>query len=150
MIPVNTSAVSGVALSKIDGEIKILMMKRVKGMFWCHVAGKIENNEKGWEAITREFREETKIEVSELYNAEYLEQFYEVETNRIMIIPAFVALCPPNQEIFLNEEHTEFRWCSLDEAKNLASFPNQKRLYIHVWECFVNNQPSKLMAIELS
>ena len=150
MIPVNTSVVSGVALSEIDGETKILMMKRAKEGFWCHVAGKIENNEKGWEAIIREFREETKIEVSDLYNAEYLEQFYEAEKNRIMIIPVFVILCPPNQEVLLNEEHTEFKWCSLSEAKALAPFPNQKRLYSHIWEYFVNDKPSVLMAIKFS
>ena len=42
MIPVNTSVVSGVALSEFDGETKILMIKRVNGGFWCHVAGKID------------------------------------------------------------------------------------------------------------
>ena len=125
-------------------------MERAKEGFWCHVAGKIENDEKAWETIIREFREETKIEVCELYNAECLEQFYEAETNRIMLIPAFVVFCPPNQKVILNEEHTEFKWCTLNEAKVLASFPNQKRLYIHVWEHFVTNKPSKLMAINFS
>lgn len=33
MIPLNSSVVSGVALSKIDGEVKMLLMKRVKGGF---------------------------------------------------------------------------------------------------------------------
>jgi dATP pyrophosphohydrolase len=55
MIPLNTSIVSGVALSKIDGEVKILLMKRVKGGFWCHVAGSIEEDETGIDAIIREF-----------------------------------------------------------------------------------------------
>ena len=85
MIPVNTSVVSGVAISEIDGETKILMMKRLKGDFWCHVAGSIEGKEKAWEAIVREFREETQIKVENLYNAEYLEQFYEAHSNELMI-----------------------------------------------------------------
>ncbi|MFA0678198.1 DNA mismatch repair protein MutT, partial [Vibrio sp. 10N.222.51.A6] len=33
MIPLNTSIVSGVALSEIDGQMKMLLMKRVKGEF---------------------------------------------------------------------------------------------------------------------
>ncbi|ELV8627360.1 NUDIX domain-containing protein, partial [Vibrio cidicii] len=66
MIPIKTSVVSGVALSQIDGVTKMLLMKRVKGGYWCHVAGTIERNETGWQAIIREFREETQIEVTSL------------------------------------------------------------------------------------
>ncbi|GAM59924.1 NTP pyrophosphohydrolase [Vibrio ishigakensis] len=93
MIPVNTSIVSGVALSKMDGETKMLLMKRVKGGFWCHVAGSIEAGETGSEAIVREFLEETQIEVSDLYNAQFLEKFFEAEVNVIQLIPVFVVLC---------------------------------------------------------
>lgn len=57
MIPLSSSVVSGVALSKIDGEVKMLLMKRVKGGFWCHVAGSIEQGETGIDAIVREFKE---------------------------------------------------------------------------------------------
>ena len=42
MIPIRCKTVSGVALSTIDGETKLLVMKRVKGGFWCHVAGTVE------------------------------------------------------------------------------------------------------------
>ena len=150
MIPVNTSVVSGVAVSEIDGENKILMMKRAKGGFWCHVAGSIENEEKGWEAIIREFAEETQIKVSNLFSAEYIEQFYEPHSNRIMIIPAFVVICEKNQKVTLNEEHTEYKWCSLEEAQNIATFPNQKKLYSHVWEYFIKQKPSELMVVKFS
>ena len=45
MIPIRCKAISGVALSTIDGETKLLVMKRVKGGFWCHVAGTVEAGE---------------------------------------------------------------------------------------------------------
>lgn len=60
MIPIRSIAVSAVLLSEIEGELKILMMKRVKGNFWCHVVGKLEGNETAWQAILREIDEETK------------------------------------------------------------------------------------------
>jgi dATP pyrophosphohydrolase len=139
MIPLNTSIVSGVALSKIDGEEKILLMKRVKGGFWCHVAGSIEEEETGIDAIIREFKEETQIEVSNLFNAQFLEQFYEASVNVIQLIPVFVVMCPPEQEVVLNEEHTEYKWCSLEEALELAPFPNQHAVFKHVWSYFVEH-----------
>ena len=150
MIPLNTSVVSGVALSEIEGETKILMMKRVNGGFWCHVAGKIEGEEAGWQAIIREFYEETQIQVTTLYGAAFLEQFYEADNDRIMVIPAFAVMCSANQKVTLNFEHTEYKWCSLAEAKDIATFPNQKLLYDHVWQFFVLNKPSKLMEIDIS
>ncbi len=149
MIPVNTSVVSGVAISEIDGEPKMLLMKRVKGEFWCHVAGSIEAGEKGWQAIIREFDEETKIPPHSLYNAQFMEQFYEASVEIIELIPVFVVMCPPDQPVTLNEEHTEYRWCSLEEAKQLAPFPNQHAVYDHVWAWFVNRQPIERFKIEL-
>ncbi|MDN3680927.1 NUDIX domain-containing protein [Vibrio tapetis subsp. quintayensis] len=149
MIPVNTSVVSGVAISEIDGEPKMLLMKRVKGKFWCHVAGSIEAGEKGWQAIIREFDEETKIPPHALYNAQFMEQFYEASVEVIELIPVFVVMCPANQEVILNEEHTEFRWCTLEEAKQLAPFPNQHAVYDHVWAWFVNRQPNERFKMKL-
>ncbi len=75
MIPIRCHTVSGVALSTVQDETRLLMMKRVKGGFWCHVAGTVEAGETGWQTIVREFREETGIVVHELYNGQYLEQF---------------------------------------------------------------------------
>ncbi|MDK9736952.1 NUDIX domain-containing protein [Vibrio sp. D404a] len=150
MIPLNTSIVSGVALSEIEGQMKMLIMKRVKGGFWCHVAGSIENNETGWQAIVREFKEETEIDVQALYNAQFLEQFYEHYSNVIELIPVFAVVCPPDQEVILNDEHTEYRWCTLEEAKQLAPFPNQHAVYDHVWQYFVDKEPNPLYRVKLS
>lgn len=149
MIPLNSSVVSGVALSKIDGEVKMLLMKRVKGGFWCHVAGSIEENETGIDAIIREFKEETQIEVSNLYNAQFLEQFYEASVNVIQLIPVFVVMCSPEQEVTLNEEHTEYKWCSLEEALELAPFPNQHAVFKHVWSYFVEKPVNALYRVDI-
>lgn len=107
MIPIRCKAVSGVALTTVDGETRLLVMKRVKGGFWCHVAGTVE------------------------------------------VVPVFVVYCPPNQAVTLNDEHTEYRWCSLAEAKALVSFPGQKALYDHIWHHFVDNAPSPLMRVDI-
>ncbi len=150
MIPIYSKVVSGVALSQVGGETKMVLMKRLKEGFWCHVAGKVEAGETGWQAIVREFLEETQIAVKELYNGEYLEQFYEPSKNRIEVIPVFVVICPPEQPIVLNPEHTEYRWCSLEEAKSVVPFPNQMALYDHIWKHFVVEKPSSYMKIEVS
>ncbi|MFM5813593.1 NUDIX pyrophosphatase [Aeromonas dhakensis] len=150
MIPIHCHTVSGVALSTVQGETRLLMMKRVKGGFWCHVAGTVEAGETGWQTIVREFREETGIRVCELYTAHYLEQFYESASNTVEVVPVFVVYCPPNQVVTLNDEHTEYRWCTLAEAKALVSFPGQQALYDHLWHYFVENSPSALMRVAMT
>ena len=150
MIPIRCHSVSGVAISTVQGETRLLMMKRVKGDFWCHVAGTVEAGETGWQTIIREFGEETGIRVCELYTAHYLEQFYESASNTVEVVPVFVVYCPPNQVVTLNHEHTEYRWCTLAEAKALVSFPGQQALYDHLWHYFVENSPSALMRVAMT
>ena len=150
MISIRSNVISGVALSEVDGEIKILLMKRTKEGFWCHISGNIEEGETAWQAVIRELFEETQIVVKKLYNGEYIEQFYEPSRNRIELVPSFVVFCPPDQAVVLNSEHTEFRWCSLEEAKSLVPFPNQKALYDHVWKHFVLERPSMYMEIDIA
>nr|WP_246876983.1 hypothetical protein [Aeromonas sp. SrichE-2G] len=60
-----------------------------------------------------------------------------------------MVYCPPNQTVTLNDEHTEYRWCTLAEAKGLVSFPGQQALYDHVWHHFVACRPSPLMRVAL-
>lgn len=79
MIPIKATHVSGVVISKIDGIEKMLLLKRVKGGYWCHVAGGIEAGEAGWQTILRELKEETLIDQVELHTADFLEQFYEAK-----------------------------------------------------------------------
>lgn len=71
MLPIRSIIVSAVLLSEIDGQnaLKILLMKRVKGQFWSHIAGKIEQAETASQAAVREIREETGIQVQQACTA---------------------------------------------------------------------------------
>lgn len=149
MIPINTSVVSGVVLSMFSNKYRMLLLKRTGEGYWCHVAGKIENGELAWEAMVRELREETNIEAKDLYNGEYQQQFYDPSHNQIMLITCFAIYCEPEQIVHLNEEHTDYKWCDLEEAKTLVPFPNQKKLYDHIWLNFVESRPPDHLKINV-
>ena len=137
-----TNLVSGVVLSIHNGQVMMLMLKRIYDEYWCNVAGKIEPGEKAPQAFLRELSEETQLDASTLFNADYIQQFYYPKTNQIFMATGFVVFCPSEQEVILNHEHTDFRWCSLEEALTLAPFPNQHQFYRHVWKHFVKAEPS--------
>ncbi len=53
------------------------------------------------------------------------------------MIPAFVGFCAENQSVLLNHEHTEkisVVQLKIAEAKTLAVFSNQRKLYDFIWE----------------
>ncbi|MGR5235965.1 NUDIX hydrolase [Vibrio alfacsensis] len=150
MIPIQATHVSGIVISEIDDVKKMLLLERVKGGYWCHVAGGVEEGEAGWQTIIRELKEETQIEDVVLHSADFLEQFYEAHKNRIMIIPCFVIFCQPKQSVTLNQEHTDYRWCTLEEAKQLTPFANQHQLYDHVWKYYIESDPTKFTLIDQS
>ena len=75
--------------NKIASEIKLLLMKRVKGDYWCHVAGKVE--QKGpCQAILREIIDEMAIQPQRL-DGFCIEQFYSQSLNVIEMIPHLLA-----------------------------------------------------------
>ena len=150
MIPIRSIIVSAVLLSEAEGQTKILLMKRVKGQFWSHIAGKIEQAETASQAIVREIFEETGIQVKQLYSADYLEQFYEASANVIELIPVFAVYCAKDQAVVLNDEHTEYGWFSLDQAVEKAEFGGQRLLYQYLWDNFVKRRPSDLLKININ
>lgn len=142
-----TNLVSGAVISVQNNKVMMLMLKRFYDNYWCNVAGKIEPGEKATSAFLRELSEETQLIATELYNADYLQQFYYPKTDQIFVATGFVAFCDGTQDIRLNHEHTDYRWCTLEDALALAPFPNQHKFYKHVWRNFIDTQPSSLLKI---
>ena len=88
---------------------KILLLKRANDPFrefWHVVGGQVEDNETLKEAIIREFKEETNldVEVGRIIAGRLEESF-----DQIKIIVAF-KVTSTNGKIKLNSESKEFRW----------------------------------------
>ncbi|MCQ1056914.1 NUDIX domain-containing protein [Photobacterium sp. ZSDE20] len=148
MMQLKPNFVSGVVLTKVEHQFKMLLLKRADEGYWCHVAGKIEKSETAWQAFLRELKEETQLCATRLYNADYLQQFYYPRTDQIFIAIGFVVYCDPEIKVTLNNEHTDYRWCSLEEALQLAPHPNQRKFYQHVWQYFVTQSSTSQLCIK--
>lgn len=84
-VPIDTSSVAGVILANIDNTMKMLLLKRAKEGYWCHVAGKLKKNETAIQAILREIKEETSLLTEDLFSADYTIRFYSLEQNNIFL-----------------------------------------------------------------
>ncbi|MEM9300900.1 MAG: DNA mismatch repair protein MutT [Pseudomonadota bacterium] len=128
-IPLDTTSVSTVVIA---GE-QLLLVRDPAG-FWTHLVTRVEADEVASTAARRSVASQGLLDVA-LYAAEYLEQYFDLASERIVLCPAFVALvsAPPPTGVG--------RWCSLAESLELAPFPNQHALYRHVFDHFVTASP---------
>lgn len=93
---------------------------------WRMVGGKIEDGEAAWETGLREVKEETGRTPTRFWALPSVNTFYEWQSDRINLIPAFAAGLPEDPK--LDDEHDAFAWRPAREAAQYLDWPEQKRL----------------------
>jgi len=152
MLPVKSFSVSIFILKPEERGTEVLLLRRTGYLagLWCQVAGKIEPGEKAWQTALREVREETGLEVTQLWSADICEQFYEVGKECVTIVPAFVGHVPHDAKVILNDEHDAFKWVGFEEAAAMLSFPGQRKALAAVKAEFVDSEPNPHLKIDIN
>jgi len=99
--------------------------------FWQRVTGGIEEGEKRTEALKREVSEETGIKnfVRIIENVHYDEfwDFFKREARQLLIKEfVFGVEISSNEKVAISREHSEYRWCSYEEALKLLRWNENK------------------------
>ena len=107
-----------------------LLLKRAKTKMYEHiwqgVAGKIEKGEKSWETAKRELKEETGLKPNKIFIVDHVSKFYEQIDDRINLVPVF-GIEVNTQEVVLSDEHSEYKWVTINEALDLLVWTGQKQ-----------------------
>jgi dihydroneopterin triphosphate diphosphatase len=151
-IPIKTSVVCVyVFRNQPEGAEFLLLKRKSRYLFglWGQVAGKIENGETVIQAAFREIKEETGQIPKSLYSCDIVEIFYDIEYNCLQMVPVFAAKLNPDQEVVLSNEHSEFKWVSSTEAKELMIFPQQKSSIDLIDREFIQKEPPKELIIAI-
>ncbi len=109
----------GVNIIITNNQGKVLILKRSLAEkycpdFWDLPGGKVENNETLLEAAKRETKEESGLDVKLEQNYFYIFHCQNVELDIYGFRASFAG-----GEVTLSEEHTEFKWVSEKDWKNL-------------------------------
>lgn len=112
------------------GGFEYLALRRAEGKIyagtWRMVGGKLHADESAWQACLRELAEETQLPVRRLLTVPYINRFYDWRHDRIDDIPVFVAVTAAGAEPVLDDEHTEARWVSPEDAQAMLAWPAQQ------------------------
>jgi dATP pyrophosphohydrolase len=124
--------------------IEFLIMKRADSQFypglWQMVTGKINSEEKAFEAALREIKEETGLIPLQLWVAPTINSFYEPQDEYICLLPVFAAKVGSGSEITISDEHTEFKWLGKEKAKELLAWPGQREAVDIIEDYFINKK----------
>lgn len=108
--------------------VEYLLLQRAASVIyagsWRMIGGKIEPGEKAYETALRELTEETGLKALQFWAVPYINSFYETEKDRVNIIPVFAARVE-KKDITLTREHSAYRWCTYEEARELLPWPAQ-------------------------
>jgi dihydroneopterin triphosphate diphosphatase len=87
---------------------------------WQTVYGGVHAGETAVQAAVRELKEETGLAPAAMWQVEYLESFYFMDKDYVVVMPVFAVEVGREAEVRLNEEHDGARWVA--EARIDSAF----------------------------
>ena len=137
------TSVGAVVFRREGNELKFLLLEYQNG-HWGFPKGHIEKGEGQGEALIREIKEETNIDIDEIeiipgffaheryfYAARGEERAKRIENKKGIFIfkTVFYYMVETNEDsIILYDEHTDFDWLPFQEAVELLTFKNSKSI----------------------
>jgi dATP pyrophosphohydrolase len=86
------------------------------GNTWQSVHAKVMTHETALAAARRAVTDQTGLTAIESYSVDYINQFYDHQTDSIVLAPVFAFAVPNRPKLKLGEEYCDSAWCDKDEA----------------------------------
>jgi len=123
-------------------KLEFLLLKRSPDEYypnlWQMVSGKIKENEAAYQTAIREIKEETNLSPIKFWVAPTVNSFYSPDKDYICLLPVFAAKVNFESEVKISKEHTEFRWETPEEAKQMLAWEGQRKSVDVIVDYFLN------------
>jgi 8-oxo-dGTP pyrophosphatase MutT (NUDIX family) len=113
----------------VDGQGRILLLKRAGKQWWDAPGGRLESGELLYDGLVRELREETglaDVTIGDVLHADEWSPEINGKPQHIVGI-FFVCKTVGTPTVVISDEHEDFAWIAPEELKNydIASAPKQ-------------------------
>lgn len=119
-------------------QIQFLLLRRrpdlMLGDTWQSIHGRVNPGEGAAEAALREIREKINLVPAELYSADYINQFYDHQTDQIVLAPSFAAVVSARDKPHCSEEYSDYAWCDLEETVGRLTWASQRWAVRHIYD----------------
>jgi 8-oxo-dGTP pyrophosphatase MutT (NUDIX family) len=107
-----------------------LMLRRSKSEtlypdMWQIVTGSIEKGETAVHGALREVKEETGYTPTKLWIVPHVNTFYVARNDTLQHTVIFAMQVHPKTNPILSDEHYQYKWCSLEKAKEMLVWHGQ-------------------------
>jgi 8-oxo-dGTP pyrophosphatase MutT (NUDIX family) len=119
---------AGIIIYRTTYTIEYLVLKYSAG-HWDFAKGKMEDNETKEQAALRELLEETGLTttIDEHFEETFSYIFNDYDGEKAeKTVSFFLGQVPSSAAVTLSDEHSDYRWLSYEDARNLLTYDNAK------------------------
>ena len=121
-----------------QGLVQFLLLQRRPdlplGGAWQAMHGKIDEDETALAAARRAVVALTGAEITASYSADYINQFFDHQSDSLILAPVFAFEIAPAATFALAPEYVDFAWCGTEEATARLLFSGQRWAVRHIEE----------------
>ena len=122
----------------VDGKLELLLLRHRYGGRWAFPKGHVESGESEKETASREIEEETGLTVDIHEGFRQSVQYYPKPDVRKQVV-YFVAKAVGGTEKMQEEEISELKWLSFDEAEKAVNYRNNRNLIVNAKKFIMEN-----------
>jgi|WetSurMetagenome_2_1015567.scaffolds.fasta_scaffold02182_10 dihydroneopterin triphosphate diphosphatase len=131
MIPVVSNIVEVCVFRFRNDMIEYLVLKRSPGErihpgMWQLITGTTTEGERGVRTAIREMQEETGLVPQHFWAVPVLTSFYDRNGGALNHCPVFAAQADPASEVKISEEHCDFAWLPVAQARRRLVWPSHR------------------------
>jgi len=148
----NASMIEAHIYRKRKGKIEFLLLKRGEDAnypgIWQMVTGKVKKDETALNAVLREVKEETNLDVQKLFVVPNVNPFYNHFDNSVNFVPVFLCQVNESDEVKISKEHCKSKWVKMKKAKKKFAWPGQKHS-LELIHCFLTGKEKQIHFVKM-
>ncbi len=130
---------------KVNARVQFLLLLRrpgiVLGNTWQSIHAKVASGETALQAAERTILADTGLTTIDAFSADYINQFYDHTTDRVILAPVLAFTVPTRARVQLGDEYCDSAWCDRDEATARLMWSGQRWAIRHIDEVIGQGGP---------